>query len=62
MTARAQDSVHSRRWLCVGLGLLSITFVPSAQTLPSAPGADVGAVPQTIQFNRDVRPILSDKC
>jgi hypothetical protein len=60
MTARAEHQVQSRRWLPVALGLLSIALVATAQTLP--PGADAGAVPQTIEFDRDVRPILSDNC
>ena len=42
------------------LGLSAATLLPAAQAAPG--GAPQEALPQTIEFNRDIRPILSDKC
>src|SRR5712672_2826392 len=44
-----------------GLWLLCATVMPVAQAAPQASPRDA-ALPQTIAFNRDIRPILSDKC
>jgi len=41
-------------------GLLGVTLTSIAQnTRPAAPAE---AIPGTVEFNRDIRPILSDKC
>jgi hypothetical protein len=53
MTARVPGAVAA-------LGLLCATLMPAAQASPQV--APQNALPQTIQFNRDIRPILSDKC
>ena len=50
------------RWLVAPLGLLATTLIVSAQTSPPAPASDVASVSGTVEFDRDVRPILSDKC
>ena len=60
MTALVQLATGGRRWPCVSLALLLMTLAPGAQA--PAPPADAGEVPDVVQFNRDVRPILSDKC
>src|SRR5262245_66540646 len=59
MTPRLRHRMRARRWLCIALGPLLVVLMANAQTLPPAPD---GAIPQTVQFNRDIRPILSDKC
>jgi hypothetical protein len=56
---RARGWTQARGWLLVALGLTWATLMPTAQALRSTPE---GAIPQTIEFNRDIRPILSDKC
>jgi hypothetical protein len=49
----------------IGL-LICATVMQAAQspqgTAPSAAAATQGTLPSTIEFNRDIRPILSDKC
>src|SRR5262245_45652470 len=45
---------------CVSLALFCATLMQAAQTVPQLTSPD--ALPQTIEFNRDIRPILSDKC
>src|SRR5262245_66304080 len=44
--------------------LLCATVMPSAQSPPQAPAPAVATapLPATVEFNRDIRPILSDKC
>jgi hypothetical protein len=42
------------------LGLVGATLLAVAEAAPQAAPQD--ALPQTIAFNRDIRPILSDKC
>ena len=59
MTPRTLGWAHARGWLCVAPGLLCLTLMASAQALQSEPER---GIPQTIEFNRDIRPILSDKC
>ena len=49
----------SARALCVGCGLSALTLIARAQT-PESPAEN--PIPQAVQFDRDVRPILSDKC
>jgi Protein of unknown function (DUF1553)/Protein of unknown function (DUF1549)/Concanavalin A-like lectin/glucanases superfamily/Planctomycete cytochrome C len=46
--------------LFLGLALLSATLTQAAQNVPQVKAPD--ALPDTIEFNRDIRPILSDKC
>ena len=47
-----------------GLWLLCATLIPVAQAAPqgASQAQRDAALPQTIAFNRDIRPILSDKC
>ena len=48
-------------WLLVACGVVSVMVVRLvAQVSPNSTAT--GAVPDRIQFNRDIRPILSDKC
>jgi hypothetical protein len=42
------------------LTLLSVTLIPAVQAAPQATSQET--VPSTVEFNRDIRPILSDKC
>jgi hypothetical protein len=57
--SRATTSL--RTVLASALGLVAVLAIPAAQaTTPTQPPQ--AAVPTTIVFNRDVRPILSDKC
>src|SRR5467141_3190690 len=61
------SSMTSRILGVVGaLWLLCVTLMPGAQAAPQAARPQVApsqeALPQTIAFNRDIRPILSDKC
>ncbi|MBL9212129.1 MAG: PSD1 domain-containing protein [Opitutaceae bacterium] len=56
-----RDRTRTRR-LAGRLGCgLALLLAAGAQAV-SAATATPGAVPETIEFNRDVRPILSDKC
>jgi hypothetical protein len=66
-----QTILRMRRWtrivasVSVATGLLGATHVllAQAQAQRSAPAAgNVAAVPTQVQFSRDIRPILSDKC
>src|ERR1700730_5857099 len=41
------------------LTLLSVTLIPVGQ---AAPQTSQETLPSTVEFNRDIRPILSDKC
>jgi hypothetical protein len=64
LTARMRTE---RVWMVAfGLALLA-TVTQIAQsapqaTPPAAPAAAPEPLPATIEFNRDIRPILSDKC
>src|SRR4051812_48477609 len=51
-----------RTWATIAAcGLIGATLIRvSAQVSSTSPGIDT--LPATIQFNRDIRPILSDKC
>jgi hypothetical protein len=42
--------------------LLCVMLTQAAQSAPQSPGAAAPPLPATIEFNRDIRPILSDKC
>src|SRR5688572_7516465 len=42
------------------LGFLSTALLQASQAAPGA--ASQAALPETTEFNRDIRPILSDKC
>ena len=47
--------------------LLGAMLTQAAQSAPQAPtpatlAAAPGPLPATVEFNRDIRPILSDKC
>ena len=42
------------------LTLLSVTLIPAGQAAPQATSQET--LPSTVEFNRDIRPILSDKC
>src|SRR3954465_14620137 len=44
------------------LSLFSAAIVLSTAALASSLSASEPAIPRRIQFNRDVRPILSDNC
>jgi hypothetical protein len=45
------------------LGLLCAALIPVVQAAPQGPpAAAVEPLPATIEFNRDIRPILADKC
>jgi Protein of unknown function (DUF1553)/Protein of unknown function (DUF1549)/Concanavalin A-like lectin/glucanases superfamily/Planctomycete cytochrome C len=57
-TVRVRISRVSRCAGAIGL-LLGATVLPAAQSVPQGTPA---ALPATIEFNRDIRPILSDKC
>ena len=57
--------VSSMKWTARISGLAALGFIAAirmqgVQAAPQAAGQD--ALPQTIEFNRDIRPILSDKC
>src|SRR5262245_35060835 len=58
MTPRVRDWIHARRWVFIALGPLSVALIASAQTI-QPPDREI---PQSVEFNRDIRPILSDKC
>src|SRR5262245_26296557 len=44
------------------LSLLVVTGIVSVRAQGPATSSSAAASPATIQFNRDIRPILSDKC
>src|SRR5262245_24003411 len=48
----------TRRWLFRGGGLLAL----AAGLLSPARGAADEPLPAAVEFNRDIRPLLSDKC
>jgi len=48
--------------LLVGAGLTQVAQSAPQGTPPVAPTANSESLPATIEFNRDIRPILSDKC
>jgi hypothetical protein len=58
MTQRHVFQVSS----CFLLTLLVVTGVVNVNAEGQASSASSAALPATIQFNRDIRPILSDKC
>ena len=45
-----------RNWIRVAAAAICVSVAPYAATAAEAP------IPETIEFNRDIRPILSDKC
>ena len=54
-----------RAWATVAgaLGLIAVAHGPQLSASPQANGAQASPpVPARVEFNRDVRPILSDKC
>jgi len=57
---RISNSEGSFKWwlgaVLGAVGLSFLTFSASSQAAPS------DAAPQAVEFNRDIRPILSDKC
>jgi hypothetical protein len=42
--------------------VLAAALISRAQALQGPPSATADSLPATIEFNRDIRPILSDKC
>ena len=63
--SRFLGRMRSPRWAGWGgaLGLLGAALIPVLQAAPQGPpAAAVEPLPATIEFNRDIRPILSDKC
>ena len=51
----------SRRSLPIGLLLLLVSMTMGT-TVEAAEGLLAEPVPETVQFNRDIRPILSNLC
>src|SRR3970282_1687835 len=45
-----------REWIGVGAAALCVSLTLRAAIAADAP------IPETVEFNRDIRPILSDKC
>jgi mono/diheme cytochrome c family protein len=63
--SRFLGRTRSLRWAGWGgaLGLLGAALIPVVQAAPQGPpAAAVEPLPATIEFNRDIRPILADKC
>src|SRR5438093_8219959 len=59
MARRSRGWTYAGRWLLVTLALTFVALMPGAHALQLA---SEDAIPQTVEFNRDIRPILSDKC
>src|SRR5882672_9786262 len=42
--------------------LAAVVLLPLSATAEPAPGEDNSPIPATVEFNRDIRPILSENC
>ena len=56
-------TARTSAWLSASSLLLGLVLTQAVQSAPQGPPSAVAQpLPATIEFNRDIRPILSDKC
>ena len=55
-------TARTSAWLSASSLLLGLVLTQAVQSAPQGPPSAAQPLPATIEFNRDIRPILSDKC